>query len=1033
MSRTIFSRIHELHLAGQYAEAVSWCDLALRNMNGESEAETVQLTRVFRLKSIINLDRASSNVKTTTGSTGISSSSSSSSISPELLKIDPIKTLEGLLNGPDQLSNEKALNILMQYLIEWSVGGAMPKFDSTVPKKSYYAYAYENCLLLFNASHNSKYLAWASVMGLLDARYTPTQYQSIKLAPCVKLVIEAIEALDGKEPDGASLKTSQTSSPSPPPKQTGYRLKAASEDKHRDRGEYARVYLEIMMHVDNPQQVLEEVYNGTPDYEPKWVLVDQELACKNLELLAKLERHEDVVRIATNAIKDEGHQDWTYFVQLIESSVQLDKSSTDKSDSTKNSYLDKAADLVKVIPETYPVLRRAALLAGILIGKHRLDLAEKDSSLRGELFLEQTKRIVEFINKYGDRPSCFGDIKPYLVRDMEITSSSGANLPFAAQLLLEEIIWFLDYTPNGSVKELTTFANTLFARLWKSNVLQNKKEDDWHLAYRSIRLSAHALLLANSKSPAASHLSRALAMVYSGLNAYPKCHYLLVLALRIHQLCGSPAEASEIYQALRIKHIQHTTLSHLLSGSFMRVGGQASREHEHSFECLAEQREPLSAANDAAVEALRSEAISRLVEFVEFKDRYVKALPHKINLMMVIRYSMFTERDPLNLRQRVNNLTLNEAEWTAECDKDFVDLRDFSIIPCATNSDLHPELTLDTLTRRNVMGYQNMDLERVRIGIRKFTANRQSSNVESLITKLHGLENEPELKLESTVIELTCILAEIATELMGASKSVSKITELASKVGDVFRRAQADIPSSSLASSNVFMTASALEQCTIIVQLVQEVSAMLFEYVTYLNPSAAQSISNDAGKGGKPSSSSKGKKKSSNPPNKSQSKAVPPKPAEPASHGLNAEAVASIKLALQEIASAAATSVTQTSKSLNEWKASLKKAVSDISAKASAEIAAQLAASFSLADSKSSKGKGKGKKGKSASAAATTTAGEDTSSAKSANDEATAEITRRAVEFPRTVTTLSWSAAFDELSARLASSADIIPTILAHL
>ncbi|KAK2548545.1 N-alpha-acetyltransferase 25 [Acropora cervicornis] len=167
--------------------------------------------------------------------------------------------------------------------------------------------------------------------------------------------------------------------------------------------------------------------------------------------------------------------------------------------------------------------------------------------------------LVEYFKRFGDKPSCFWDLVPYVDLDLQ------------HQVDAEKFIETLKSTLSSPSDEDTESSHIALSKEYmkhhRDGLVYGQKLLPTELQHSDgyAQLAVHLLLDVNREKGATDMNWHLLIMLESALKTSPSNHHLKLLLMRVYCSMGAISPCLVLFQGLEIKHIERDTLGYCVT------------------------------------------------------------------------------------------------------------------------------------------------------------------------------------------------------------------------------------------------------------------------------------------------------------------------------------------------------------------------------------------------------------------------------------------------------------------------------------
>ncbi|KAF8636586.1 hypothetical protein AX17_003397 [Amanita inopinata Kibby_2008] len=355
---------------------------------------------------------------------------------------------------------------------------------------------------------------------------------------------------------------------------------------------------------------------------------------------------------------------------------------------------DERARLLDHVKQTEILLKNVAEEDGTRDRSGLLALLELEKRARSYGVSNEPSRLLtlmqEYFEKLGDKACCFEDLRPYLILEGDDMSkwilfleSVPVNFTSAAELrrLINSYKLLRHKLPESSI---TPEAESARAMSYTKHYLAGLKlevdlpDSELQPADDLAILAGNSFVSLWKLTNDEDHLFKAAALLEYALTKSTQSFQSRLILIRLYRLLGAPSLALEHYRAMRIKQVQHDTLSHLILSRASTFSLAATGDLTLATECLEATQIYLSNSQetgDYIVRAFTTEKYSQIPEFIAFEEQLDNSLQRDIIKMEHLR--MRLTHEPVS--SDIIDMELIELKFIF--DRTHYDNRDFGIIP----------------------------------------------------------------------------------------------------------------------------------------------------------------------------------------------------------------------------------------------------------------------------------------------------------------------------------------------------------------
>ncbi|PFH54291.1 hypothetical protein AMATHDRAFT_38233 [Amanita thiersii Skay4041] len=397
----------------------------------------------------------------------------------------------------------------------------------------------------------------------------------------------------------------------------------------------------------------------------------------------------------------EKDRNWLEFLAVIDATFSYFASDSDPNDDEKircSEHVKRTEQLFSQVAEEDGTRDRSGLLALLELEKRARNCGVSTDPGRLLTLMQQ------YFEKIGDKACCFEDLQPYLVIEAEDLSQWNAFLESvpsefsdASQLrrlinaykLLRYKLPTSDLTPEAECMRAKAYTKHYLEGLKLGTDLPNTElqpADDLAI------LAGNSFVMLWKLTGDETYLFNAIVVLEFALTKSPQSFQARLIVIRLYRLLGAPSLALEHYRAMRIKQIQHDTLSHLILSRASTFSLSSIGDLTLATECLEATQIYLSNSQetgDFIVRAFTTEKYSQIPEFIAFEERLDNSLQRDTIKMEHLR--MRLTHEPIS--SDIIDMELIELKFIF--DRTHHDNRDFGTLP---NYQPQVETTLNEQT-----------------------------------------------------------------------------------------------------------------------------------------------------------------------------------------------------------------------------------------------------------------------------------------------------------------------------------------------
>lgn len=383
----------------------------------------------------------------------------------------------------------------------------------------------------------------------------------------------------------------------------------------------------------------------------------------------------------------EKNRNWLEFLVVLDATFSYFTLKDDPTDEDRTNCLDaikKAKELFSEVAEEDGFRDRSGHLALLELENRARKYAVSCDSNRLLALMQQ------YFGNFGDKACCYEDLKPYVAlsgEEFEKWSVFLASVPttFTTTEELRRLINALKLTRYTlSTSDITIEAESERAALYTKYYLAGLKlglnlpSSELQPADDLAILTGNSYVLLWKISNNEIYLFRAISLLEFALIRSPQSFQSRLILIRLYRLLGAPSMALEHYRALRIKQIQHDTLSHLVLTRASTFSLSSTGDLTLASECLEATQIYLSNSQetgDYIVRAFTTEKYSQIPEFIYFEERLENSLQRDMVKIEHLRMRLTHEL----ISSDIIDMELIELKFIF--DRTHHDNRDFQILP----------------------------------------------------------------------------------------------------------------------------------------------------------------------------------------------------------------------------------------------------------------------------------------------------------------------------------------------------------------
>ncbi|KAF8923010.1 N-acetyltransferase B complex non catalytic subunit-domain-containing protein [Dissophora ornata] len=301
--------------------------------------------------------------------------------------------------------------------------------------------------------------------------------------------------------------------------------------------------------------------------------------------------------------------------------------------------------------------------------------------------------LVGYFEKFGSKTCCFEDLSVYVSSlDKEdsqefcrrLKETSGEKAETVKEIAIQINIARFERSIGLQSKLNSTEAIALVNKFWKryedalplgKDLEETERQygDDYAI------MAAHLLVDIHKDTKSYFPLLNATFMLEHALRASKHNYQIKLVLIRIYELLGAFNCATNVYNTMAIKHVQHDTMSHFITdrtssfGLFGEALTQLYSAHEIYHSNEAETPEMI-------LQAYKYSTFSKMEEFIEFQSRLENSLQKMIADREMIRLEFLKEDSVTRAIAWLQELEITNLKYdTAFCESR-IDNRDTSVM-----------------------------------------------------------------------------------------------------------------------------------------------------------------------------------------------------------------------------------------------------------------------------------------------------------------------------------------------------------------
>ncbi|KAJ2932908.1 hypothetical protein H1R20_g4212, partial [Candolleomyces eurysporus] len=333
---------------------------------------------------------------------------------------------------------------------------------------------------------------------------------------------------------------------------------------------------------------------------------------------------------ATNLIKEKRDRNWLEFLAVLDATFAQSSEGPDPA-----SKVQQSRELFEHVAKEDGSKDRSGPLALLELEKRAKESGVSSEPSRMNDLLEQYFDVV------GDKACCFEDLKPYTIlegaqKERWTTFLKNVPVSLATKKEAQRVINVHKLLRYGlAPSEVTVETETELLRTYIQHyhealplgaslpATELQPADDFAL------LAGNTFVNLWQLSKDYSHLYSAASFLEFALNKSKQSFLTRLILIRVYRLVGAPSLALEHYRALRIKQVQHDTLSHLILSRASTFSLASTGDITYSTECIEASHIYLNNSQETpefVTRAFNSERYSQIPEFINFEQRLENSL-----------------------------------------------------------------------------------------------------------------------------------------------------------------------------------------------------------------------------------------------------------------------------------------------------------------------------------------------------------------------------------------------------------------------
>ncbi|PKC15902.1 TPR-like protein [Rhizophagus irregularis] len=462
---------------------------------------------------------------------------------------------------------------------------------------------------------------------------------------------------------------------------------------------------------------------------------------------------------------------------------------------------------------------------------------------------EMETLTIEYARRFGDKSSCFEDLKPYL-KDFSLETSKKFIEEFKASIdnnCEDEKSKIRNVQKNVNAYKLERYLGLLsdinesdamayVDKLWQSynDALQyGSKLLDTENQYGDefVILASHILIDLHNRKDQNSFLFYAIFLLDKALHKSKYNFQFKLLLIRLYQALGIILEPLELYKSMDIKHVQLDTMSHYICA---RSSSFAIYEDvtQACYDTL-----PIYRSNDVEtpemiVQAYKYATFSKIQEFIQFRKELDNSQQKVLIDREIIRLEFLSVSKDFKgaIEYLEREIDISDLNYDDSFCKSLYDNRDF-VVMNNYNSSKNKTIEEDTRVSPKL---DNTWLKIFSIIPQIFKLMHTNNNVDSLIPLIEELEKSVELEnkeglgitleeryIGKTVVSLGRLYIAFKEVQGGQKESVEKLSkiidEIISELKDKSTKEFSEVKLQELSWKHMHRFSTFIETCNYII------------------------------------------------------------------------------------------------------------------------------------------------------------------------------------------------------------------------
>ncbi|ORY96032.1 N-acetyltransferase B complex non catalytic subunit-domain-containing protein [Lobosporangium transversale] len=408
-----------------------------------------------------------------------------------------------------------------------------------------------------------------------------------------------------------------------------------------------------------------------------------ELRFLRIDLLIKVGRWNDARQAAAQILKEINSDDWRTILQYFDT-IFLPVQDADLK--TSENLTEARTFFSELVQKEGKNPKRGPFLAQIELEKRVQDKIgdNKETVMR---------LMIEYFDRFGSKSCCFEDLSIYIssldnqdsLEFCKKLRESVVNKPetvkeIAVQINIARFERFVGQQTQLNSSEATALVNK-FWKLYEDSLPFGKDLEETERQYGDdyVIMAAHLLIDLHRDTKSYFPLLNATFMLEHALNKSKHNYQIKLVLIRIYELLGAYNCATNIYNTMAIKHVQHDTLSHFITdrasnfGLFDLALAQLYSAHDIYHSTEAETPEMI-------LQAYKYSTFSKMEEFIEFQSRLENSLQKIIADREIIRLEILKEDSVSRVIAWLQELEVDNLKYDAQFCESRIDNRDTTVM-----------------------------------------------------------------------------------------------------------------------------------------------------------------------------------------------------------------------------------------------------------------------------------------------------------------------------------------------------------------